>query len=126
MPNLNRSDRFIYWTPRILSALFILFLALFSLDIFDLNLDFWGTLLGLFMHNLPSIFLLIILFISWRYELVGAIAYCLGGIIYIILLLQNPFEWYMLGWAVQISGVAFFISVLFFLGWRHKQKNKII
>jgi len=41
----------IYWTPRILSIVFVLFLALFSLDVFDGNYGFWGTLLALFMHT---------------------------------------------------------------------------
>mgnify|MGYP002070012838 CR=1 FL=1 len=30
----RKVSRFLYWTPRILSILFILFLAMFSLDIF--------------------------------------------------------------------------------------------
>ena len=44
-------NKFIYWTPRVLSILFLIFLALFSLDIFEMNLGFWGTIVGLFMHN---------------------------------------------------------------------------
>ena len=42
-------NKFIFWTPRILAILFILFLALFSLDVFDGNYGFWGTILGLFI-----------------------------------------------------------------------------
>ncbi|MCK9186469.1 hypothetical protein M0P48_03455 [Candidatus Gracilibacteria bacterium] len=118
----KKLSKFIYWTPRILSIIFICFLALFSLDIFDGNYGFWGTVLGLFMHNLPSIFLTIILIISWKYEIVGGIAFILAGLLYIVLLMQNKFEWYMLAWATQISGIAFFIGALFLIGWFKKRK----
>ena len=55
--NISKS---LYWTPRILSIVFIFFLALMSLDIFEGNYGFWGTIVGLFMHNIPAMILLIV------------------------------------------------------------------
>ena len=118
----KKISKFIYWTPRILSIIFILFLMLFSLDIFDMKLGFWGTIVGLFMHNLPALILLVVLLISWKYEIVGGIAFILAGLLYIILLMKNPFEWYMLSWAIQIAGIAFLIGILFFINWFRKKK----
>ena len=122
----KKTSKFIYWTPRILSIIFILFLALFSLDIFEMNLGFWGTLVGLFIHNIPVFILLIILIISWKHEIVGGIAFILAGILYIAFILMNVmttgFEWYYLAWAVQISGIAFFIGIMFLVGWFKKKK----
>ena len=118
----KKINRFVYWTPRILSIIFILFLALFSLDIFDLKLGFWQTILGLFMHNLPALILLVVLLISWKYEIVGGIAFILAGLLYIIRLMMNPFEWYMLSWSLTIAGPAFFIGILFFINWFKKKK----
>lgn len=57
---MTKVNKYIFWTPRILSILFILFLAMFSLDIFEGNYGFWGTIVGLFMHNIPAMILLII------------------------------------------------------------------
>lgn len=116
----KRINKFIYWTPRIVSVLFILFLALFSLDVFNLKLDFWQTVLGLLIHNIPSLILLAVLLISWKYEIVGGIAFILAGIFYIVMLMMNPFEWYMLSWALTIAGPAFFIGILFFINWFKK------
>ena len=122
----KRVNKFIYWTPRILSIIFILFLALMSLDVFEGNYGFWGTIAGLFMHNIPAMILLIVLIISWQHEIVGGIGFILAGILYIAMILMNVikagFEWYYLLWALQISGIAFFIGIMFLVGWFKKKK----
>jgi len=120
----KKGKGWLFWTPRILSIIFIVFLALMSLDIFSMNLGFWGTIIGLFMHNIPALVLLVVLLISWKYEIVGGIAFILAGIVYIVVLMRNPFEWYYLSWAVQISGIAFFIGILFIIGWNKKKRKK--
>jgi hypothetical protein len=124
MPKPKKVNKFVYWIPRILSILLIIFLSLFSLDVFGNNYGFWGTMLALFMHNIPSIALLIILVISWKHEIVGAIAFFLAGLSYIALLPMNGFQWYELAWAIQISGPAFIIGILFLIGWMQKKKGK--
>ena len=122
----KKIGRFVYWTPRILSILFLIFLALMSLDVFDMKLGFWGTIIGLFMHNIPVFILTILLIISWKHEIVGGIAFILAGILYIAILLMNAvktgFKVYYLAWAVQISGIAFFIGIMFLVGWFKKRK----
>jgi len=113
----------IYWTPRILSIVFLLFLAMFSLDVFDGHYGFWGTILGLFMHNIPVFFLLIVLLMSWRKEWIGGVMFILAGLLYIYsALIRTQFQWYALLWILQISGPAFFIGILFLVGWRRKKK----
>ncbi|MBI5077429.1 hypothetical protein HZB94_03545 [Candidatus Falkowbacteria bacterium] len=119
----NNVSQGLYWTPRILSIIFILFLAMFSLDIFEGNYGFWGTILGLFMHNIPALILLIILLISWKREIVGGVGFILAGLTYIATLTRNPFEWSVLFWAMQISGVAFLIGILFLVGWHKKSRG---
>jgi len=119
-------SKFVYWTPRILSIILVLFLTIFSWDVFDENLGFWQTVLGLLIHNIPALLLAAIVWISWKYEIVGGIVFILAGIFYIAWLLMTAittsFEWYYLLWAVQISGIAFFIGILFLVGWRKKKK----
>ena len=122
----QKINKFIYWTPRILSIIFICFLALFSLDVISPELSFWQTVLALFMHNIPPLVLLAVLLISWKYEIVGGIAFILAGLLYISIMvinaLKNQFEWYMLSWSIEIAGVAFFIGTLFLIGWFKKKK----
>lgn len=123
----QKINKYLYWTPRILSIIFIIFLMLFSLDIFDLKLDFWGTVVGLLMHNLPALFLLIILIISWKYEIIGGVIFILAGIFYSSLVLTTivrtpPYHWYMLTWILTISGPAFLVGALFLICWFKKKK----
>ena len=118
----KKISKALYWTPRILSIMFIIFLALMSLDIFSMELGFWGTIIGLFMHNIPALVLLAVLLISWKYEIVGGISFILAGLLYIVfVLMRNPFEWYYLSWIAQISGIAFLIGILFIIGWNKKR-----
>jgi len=119
----NKIHPLIYWTPRVLSILLLLFLTLFSFDVFGQGYGFWGTALAFFMHNIPVIIGLILLIIAWKYEIVGSIAFLFGGFFYIFLLVfGGNFEWFMLVWAVQLSGPAFLIGILFWIGWRKKRK----
>lgn len=114
-------SKFIYWAPRILGIIFVLFLMMFSLDVFEPGLSFQQIAFGLFMHNIPALFLLIILIISWKYEFIGGVVFILAGLAYILLLAMNPeFEWYMLPWSAVISGPTFLIGTLFLINWRKK------
>jgi len=119
----NEISKFVFWTPRILSIIFIAFLALFSLDIFGNGYSFWETVLGLFMHNVPSLILLIILIISWKREMVGAVAFILAGILYIFFAFSHARNLGMaLVWTSQISVMAFVIGGFFLANWI-KKKN---
>lgn len=122
--NNNKVNKFIYWTPRILSIIFICFLSLFSLDIFGNGYNFWQTIVGLFMHNIPTMILAIILIISWKREIVGGIVFTLAGIFYVIMTIINAnIPWYIaISWSLTIAGPAFLIGILFIIGWRNKKR----
>jgi hypothetical protein len=120
----TKVGKFVYWTPRILSIVFIAFLALFSLDVFDEKLGFWQTLLGLFMHNIPALILLAILIISWKREIVGGVVFILAGLLYIFsAFTRNLGDWRIaLAWSAQIAGPAFIIGGFFVANWIKKRK----
>ncbi len=118
----------IFWTPRILSIIFLCFLAMFSLDIFGNNYTFWETVVGLLMHNIPVFILAAILWISWKHELVGGIAFILGGLFYIattaLSVSTGNLPWYIaISWSLTIAGPAFLVGILFLIGWYRKRKK---
>jgi hypothetical protein len=119
----KRINRFLYYSPRLLGLLFVAFLALFSLDVFGTGLGFWETLLGLFIHNIPSLLLLIVVIIAWKYELVGASVFILTGLAYIVMVLAGAHSLsLMFSWSFTIAGPAIAIGILFFLNWKEKKK----
>lgn len=122
----KRIGKFVYWTPRILSILFLCFLALFSLDVISPELSFWQIIIGLFIHNIPVFILLVVLLISWKREIVGGIAFILTGALYVVMILtkvlNHSFKWYMVSWILTIAGPAFFIGILFIRNWQIRKK----
>jgi len=117
---LKNINKLIFWTPRILSIILIGFLVVFSFDVFEMKLSFWQTAGALFMHNLPSLILLVVLIISWKHEIVGAITFLLAGLFYILLLLMRG--WYHWSGLLLIALPAFLIGTLFLIGWFKKRK----
>ena len=119
----NKASKFVFWTPRVLAIIFITFLALMSLDVFGMGLSFREILVGLFMHNIPVFILLVILAISWKYEIVGGIVFILAGLLYIFLAVRGADNLAMaLAWSVQIAGFAFLIGGFFLANWIKKKK----
>ncbi|MDI6777988.1 MAG: hypothetical protein QMD77_02250 [Patescibacteria group bacterium] len=119
----NKVSQFVFWTPRILSMIFIAFLALMSLDVFGTGAGFWETLAGFLIHNIPVFILIAVLAISWKREIVGGIIFILAGLLYIFFGMKNAGDWRMaLAWSVQISGVAFLIGGFFLANWFKKRK----
>ncbi len=118
-------SKFVYWTPRILSIILVLFLTIFSWDVFDENLGFWQTVLGLLIHNIPALLLAAIVWISWKYEIVGGIAFILAGIAHMVfsIMRETHDPWYMaLAISLIVDGPAFLIGILFFMNWLRKKK----
>lgn len=103
--------------------IFIAFLALMSLDVFTGGASSWEIIVGLFMHNIPVFILLAVLIISWKYEIVGGIAFILAGFLYIFITARNADDWRMaLAWSIQIAGMAFVIGGFFIANWIKKRR----
>jgi hypothetical protein len=120
----KKKGKLLFWLPRIITIVFILFISIFALDIFDMNLGFWGIIFGLFMHLLPTIILTLILIIFWKKSIVLAGMWLAFGILYLAIMLPNmlkQFEFYYLSWLIQFSGIAFVISWLFFLDFKRRK-----
>ena len=121
----KKINKLIYWTPRILSIMLVLFLTIFSGDVFEENLGFWQTFLHLLIHNIPSLLLAGVIWISWKYEIVGGITFILAGIAHLIfsIIRETISPWYItLAISLIIDGPAFLIGILFLLAWFKKKR----
>ncbi|MBM2817218.1 MAG: hypothetical protein HW421_3980 [Ignavibacteria bacterium] len=116
--NLRPIIKFIYWSPRVLCIITILFLSLFALDVFQEHHGFFHIILALLIHLIPSLLILVILIISWQREWIGGFLFNILGILYIVSAWGNfPISVYFL-----ISGPLFLTGILFLINWRLKGK----
>ncbi|NMB55085.1 MAG: hypothetical protein GYA15_10335 [Leptolinea sp.] len=114
----TRKTGFVYWAPRVLGILMVLFVALFSFDVFDMDASLSERIGGFLIHNIPSFLLILLLVVSWRRELVGTVIYPLLGLTYSLANLDGH-------WSVHaaITGPLVLIGLLFLLSWREKQRT---
>ncbi len=114
---MNYKTKIIYWSPRILSLGFVLFLSLFSLDALSEGSG-WQNILGLLVHLLPSFVLLALVIIAWKYDLFGAAAFFAFAIYYVFAVgLDRHWSWY-----ASISAPAVIVGTLFVLSWLQKRR----
>jgi len=113
------TKKIIYWLPRILGLLFVLFLSLFALDVFD-AVQGWAVVPALLMHLWPALVLLALLVVGWKYELVGAATFLFFAAYYVWLVgFDRHWSWY-----ATISLPALVVGILFFVNWLQKKKLK--
>lgn len=66
--NTFRGNRYLSWILRGLLFLVAMFFMLFSFDVFSMEGTFLQELGGFFIHNLFTIFMLMVLWLVWRRE----------------------------------------------------------
>ena len=66
-------SKILYWIPRILTIFAILFMTMFSFDVFGGNESFGLKMLGFLIHNIPVFILIAILIIAWKWEFAGGV-----------------------------------------------------
>ena len=103
--------RLLFWSPRVLCIAFALFLSLFALDVFSGGLGLAKTIIALLIHLIPTVIVLVVLAISWRWEWVGGVLYIAAEMLYLIR------AWHHADWVIVISGPLFSVGALFLLNW---------
>lgn len=103
--------KILYWAPRILGILYILFLAIFALDVFIPGETMSFYLIALFMHLIPNFVLLVLLLISWRNEKSGALLFAVSFTVLLFMFWdKNAFVMQLL-----LFSPLLIISLLFFI-----------
>lgn len=110
--------RWLFWTPRVLTILFALFVGLFALDVFEGHPSLGRLLVALGLHLIPTAVVLVGLAVAWRWEWVGAVLYAGLGVTYIAAF------WGRFSWSVYaiIAGPLFLVGLLFLLGWLQRKE----
>jgi hypothetical protein len=123
------SKRGLFWAPRILAMVFVAFLSLFALDVFDEHLGVWRTMLALTIHLIPSFVLILALILAWRWEWIGAAIFGGAGLLYIVWLMSMPRHLptaVRLNWALCIAGPALLVAALFLVNWLKRSELRTL
>lgn len=106
-------------SPRAASLLFVAFLSLFALDVFE-EYRGWALLPPLLIHLVPSFILLAAIGIAWHYDLFGALIFGGFAIWYVWMVgPDRPWSWY-----AAISGPALVVGALFAISWWVKKRSE--
>lgn len=125
---MNRSVKVLHWLPRVICILAILFVSMFALDAFSPNLTIWQQIGAFIIHLAPSLILLIVLLIAWKWELVGGIIFIVIGLslspfIFFHNYKMNHSIWMSLG-IISVITLPFIIAgILFVISHFRKKKG---
>ena len=118
---MNFSEKFFFWTPRILSISFVLFISIFALDVFS-EYSGYEIILPLFMHLLPSLVLLVVIAIAWKYEWFSTIVFIGIAVLYVWDVgFTRPLSWYL-----SIVVPASLVGISYLVSWIQKRSHKEI
>jgi len=104
-------NKLLYYTPRTLAILITIFISLLALDVFAEGYSFINTIIALFMHLIPTYFLIAITVFAWKKPKPGGIFFIALGLLYILLSWKNFPSLTLL----IISGPLFLTGTLFLL-----------
>jgi hypothetical protein len=74
------TQKIIHWLPRVLAILFIIFISLFALDVFEMEAGFWQKIGGFLIHLIPSYILIIATIIAWKKEFIGGVLFIIFSV----------------------------------------------
>jgi hypothetical protein len=73
-------EKLLYWIPRTFTILAILFMMMFSIDVFSGNEPMSRKLLGFLIHNIPVLILIGVLIVAWKWEVIGGLLFIVAFI----------------------------------------------
>lgn len=86
---MNKMKKTLLLAPRIAGIIFVVFISLFALDVFDESYTARELVIAIVMHMIPTFTVIITLLIAWRWEKVGGIIFIILGLFYLFMTLNN-------------------------------------
>ncbi|HEU4935869.1 MAG TPA: hypothetical protein VFT39_05405 [Vicinamibacterales bacterium] len=109
---MTSTQNLLLWGPRIAGIVVAAFLALFAMDAFNERSGV-SALPDFAIHLIPSLLVLAVVAVAWRYQWIGAIAFIGLAVLYAMMVRGR------LDWIVAISGPLLLVGVLFLVSWHH-------
>ncbi len=116
-------ERLLYWTPRLIGILAVLFMMMFSIDCMGEYSEWKKILLCFLMHNIPAFIVLAAFVLAWIREYPG-------GLLLIIMAVAGAiyFRGFSGNWGVLIVMAPFLVAGILFIihatSYQVKQEQK--
>lgn len=114
-PVSPRLAKIIHWAPRAAAILIILFISLFSLDVFEMEASPLELLGGFLMHNIPSIAMIVLLILAWKRPAVGFVAFLIAAALFTIFFVRDI---YALPNLLLFVLPILLVALLFYADWK--------
>jgi len=127
---MKSSRGVLFWSPRVLCIVAILFISLFALDAFNSNETIWRQTGDFVIHLIPTFILLGLLIIGWKWELTGSVLFVIAGLLLSVLIFYhnyvvNHFTIRQCIEAVLLLGVPFvLVGLLFYFHYKKDHRRQ--
>ena len=113
---------FLYWLPRVITIIYTVLASLFAFDIYKEGYNYKEDFLMLVPHLLPTIILILFVYIAWKKPLIGGLLFIAVGAAYTILA-WSRFPPLTIG---IIAGPLFFAGLLYLLQGKQKKQDSAV
>jgi len=107
---MTTTHKVVRWGARVLAILAILFIASFGLDVFAPGVSLNAALVGFAIHSIPSVVLLVLLIVAWKWERIGGVLFVLVALLPFGLLSNASWVNAILAAPFLVTGVLFLTS----------------
>ena len=120
---MNKTTKqLLFWSPRVICILAILFISKFAADAFEQGLS------AVLIHLIPSFVLITFLIVAWKWEFIGGIIFTLIGLgfapfIFMLNYNRNHSIWISLQIILVITFPFIVVGILFIVSHLLKRKN---
>ena len=107
-----KPKKVLFWAPRILGIIFVLFMSIFAFDVFGEGYGFWMAIGALFIHLIPTFVLIALLYVAWRWEFWGGIAFIVLSIVFTFFFktYEDIINFFLISFPVLVIGVLFLLE----------------
>ncbi len=126
---MKTNIKVLHWIPRIICILSILFISVFALDVFEPSLTIWEQIKNFLIHLIPTIILITLLIVAWKWEYFGGIIFLILGVgfspfIYIHNYNMNHSIGISLGIILIVTFPFIIVGILFIISHMMKRKQQ--
>ena len=128
---MKTSVKTLYWLPRAICILAILFISMFALDAFEGDIPVWQKIGHFMAHLIPSFVLAALLLVAWKWEQVGGIIFLMIGLGFTPFIFTHNYHmnhsvWISLSIILMITMPFAVVGVLFIVSNKLRKKHPVI